>query len=99
VRGKIDKASIERKAFIKAIGIFIKEVLPNANPMKRDSDTQTVPDYTTPPPSYETPISTRKEDPLWLRLRYHPMKHPLVLDLKLPLMMMWVMLVKKCTYI
>jgi hypothetical protein len=69
VRGKIAEAAVERKALIKAIGNFIKEVLPNAtlvNTMKRESveiGTQTVPDYTTPPPSYETPISTRIEGP------------------------------------
>jgi hypothetical protein len=46
VRGKIAEAAVERKALIKAIGNFIKEVLPNAtlvNTMKRESDTQTVP--------------------------------------------------------
>jgi hypothetical protein len=38
VRGKITEASVERKALIKAIGNFIKEVLPNVtlvNTMKR----------------------------------------------------------------
>jgi hypothetical protein len=64
VRGKIAEAAVERKALIKAIGN-----LPNAtlvNTMKRESvelGTQTVPAYTTPPPSYETPISTRIEGP------------------------------------
>jgi hypothetical protein len=69
VRGKIAEADVERKALIIAIGIFIKEVLPIAtlvNTSKRKTvelGTQTVPDYTTPPPSYETPISTRIEGP------------------------------------
>jgi hypothetical protein len=67
VRGKIAEAAVERNALIKAIGNFIKELLPNAtlvNTMKRESvelGTKTVPYYTTPPPSYETPISTRIE--------------------------------------
>jgi hypothetical protein len=98
VRGKITEASVERKALIKAIGNFIKEVLPNAtlvNTNKRESDTQTVPDYTTQPPLYETPNSTRKEGPLWLPLRYLP----LVLDLKLPLIMMWVVVLVKKIYV
>jgi hypothetical protein len=40
VRGKIAETSVERKALIKAIANFIKEVLPNAtlvNSIKRDS--------------------------------------------------------------
>jgi hypothetical protein len=66
VRGKIAEASVERKALIKANGKFIKEALPNTtlvNRMKRESYTLTVPDYTTPPPSYKTPINTRIKCP------------------------------------
>jgi hypothetical protein len=97
VRSDIAEAAVERKALIKATGTFIKEVLPNAtlvSTMKRESGIQTVTDYTTPKPSYKTPISTRIDGPLLLYLYYQRMKTPLGLDFKLPLMIMSLVLVK-----
>jgi hypothetical protein len=64
VRGKIAEAAVKRKALIKAIANFVKDILANTTlvdtPLKRESvelGTQTITDRTTPQPPYETPIS------------------------------------------
>jgi hypothetical protein len=67
VRGKIAEAGVELKVFNKAIANFVKDLLPDTTlvhtPPKRKSvelGTQTITDQATPPPPYETPVTSTR---------------------------------------